>query len=446
MMKLSIAGTGYVGLVSGICLAEKGHDVTCVDIDADKVARINTGEAPIFEPGLNELLQRNLDERFIATTDLRDAVLNSQVTMIAVGTPFDGQRIDLTYVKNVARQIGEVLRDKDKFHVVVVKSTVVPGTTDTVVAPILEEASGKRAGRDFGVGTNPEFLSEGTAVHDFMHPDRIVIGGSDERTCATLRELYAAFPNVPCIVTSNRAAEMIKYASNSLLATLVSFSNEIGNLCSAIGGMDAVDVFRGVHLSQYLSPALPDGTRATAPIAAFLSAGCGFGGSCLPKDVSALIQHGRDHGEAVPLLSSVIDINRVQPQRMLSLLQRHFPSLEGVDVAVLGLAFKPETDDVRESPALPIIRGLCQRGARVRAFDPIANTSAARHLGEAPIQFAGSLDEAIDGIDAAMLVTRWRQFSELPSVLAGRRPQPVLIDGRRVIDPHSVNTYEGIGL
>ncbi|MGE0607144.1 MAG: UDP-glucose/GDP-mannose dehydrogenase family protein [Pirellulales bacterium] len=445
-MRVSIAGTGYVGLVTGVCLAEKGHTVTCVDVDADKVARINAGQPPIYEAGLEALLTANLHKRFTATHDLRTAVLASDITLIAVGTPFDGQQIDLAYVKQVAAEIGAALADKPDYHLVIVKSTVVPGTTDNVVTPILEQHSGKQAGRDFGVGTNPEFLSEGTAIADFLQPDRIVLGGNDERSRDLLASLYDEFPGVPRVHTSNKAAEMIKYASNSLLATMISYANEIGNLCSTLGGVDVVEVMRGVHLSQYLSTNGHHGERSTAPIASFLSAGCGFGGSCLPKDVAALIRHGEQAGAAMPLLSAVLSINQQQPHKMLGLLKKHFPSLRGVRVAVLGLAFKPETDDMRLSPAIPIVQGLLAEQAVVKAYDPIANAAARRVLPDPALQFCGSLPEALAEAEAVLLITRWDEFQRLPDLLANRHPQPVCIDGRRMIPRHSVQRYEGMGV
>lgn len=445
-MKVSLAGTGYVGLVTGVCLAEKGHTVTCVDVDPEKVTQINSGVPPIYERDLEPLLQRNLGGRFRATTDLRGAVLGSDVTLIAVGTPFDGQRIDLRYVRQVAAEIGAALAKKQGYHLVVVKSTVVPGTTDLVVAPILEEASGKRAGRDFGVGANPEFLSEGTAITDFLHPDRIVLGGQDERSLDMLARLYDEFPGVPRVHTTNKSAEMIKYASNALLATMISFANEIGNLCSTLGGIDVVDVMRGVHLSQYLSPVGPQGERVTTPITSFLAAGCGFGGSCLPKDVQALIRHAEESRAAMPLLSAVMEVNHQQPQRMLSLLKKHFPKLRNVRVSVLGLAFKPDTDDMRLSPAIPIVAGLLAEHAAVTAYDPIANVAARRAMPDPRITFCDGLEQAVAGSDAVMLVTRWNEFKRLPEVLSKLPRQPICIDGRRMLDRHCVAHYEGIGM
>jgi UDPglucose 6-dehydrogenase/GDP-mannose 6-dehydrogenase len=443
-MDISVIGTGYVGLVSGACFAEIGHDCVCVDVDASKVERINRGEAPIHENGLDALLQRHVGARLRATTDLRTAVLESSITFIAVGTPFDGTRIDLSYVREAARQIGTALRDKPSFHTVVVKSTVVPGTTDDVVAVELERASGKRAGVDFGVGMNPEFLTEGVAVDDFMRPDRIVIGGTDARAIAAQREVYAAFKTTPTLETNNKTAEMIKYTSNSVLATMISFSNEIGNLCDALGGVDVADVMRGVHLARYFTTTLAEGQRVKAPISSFLWAGCGYGGSCLPKDTKALSAHGGAHGAPMPLLDAVIATNLSQPQRMLALLRRHFAELRGLRVAVLGLAFKEDTDDMRESPAIPIVRQLIEQGAHVTAYDPIAADAARKVLPDG-VRYAQSLEQALQQVDAALLITRWDEFQHVPALLKGRADAPVVIDGRRVIEPASVARYEGIG-
>ncbi len=445
-MKVSVVGTGYVGLVSGVCLAEKGHEVICVDNDAAKVDKINAGQSPIYEAGLDDLLTRNIGRRLSATTDLKQAVLDSDVSLLAVGTPFNGSEIDLTYVRQVARDIGSALREKPGYHVVIVKSTVVPGTTDTEVLPLLEEFSGKRAGVDFGVGMNPEFLREGAAIDDFMNPDRIVLGGLDERTHAVMADLYAPFTGVDVLKTNNKTAEMIKYTSNSLLATLISFSNEIGNLCSALGDIDALEVMRGVHLDKRLSPIMPDGSRVVPAITTYLEAGCGFGGSCFPKDVKALISHGEAASQPMPLLNAVIDINRDQPNQVLERLSRHFPEQEGVNVAVLGLAFKPGTDDMRESPAIPIVNQLAANKANIRAYDPVAEEEAKKVFNGTDITYCRSVPETLVDADAVLLLTRWDEFQNLPEELARLEKEPVLIDGRRMIARDAVSRYEGIGI
>ena len=445
-MRISIVGTGYVGLVSGVCLAEKGHDVVCVDVDQAKVEQINAGEPPIHEAGLKELLRNNLKRTFRATTDLRAAVLDSDLSLIAVGTPFDGDEIDLRFIREVASQIGAVLKDKPAYHAVVVKSTVVPGTTDGVVLPLLEQASGKKAGRDFGVGMNPEFLREGEAVRDFLSPDRIVLGAMDDRTASLLEELYLPFTGVDQLRTNPRTAETIKYAANSLLATLISFSNEIGNLCAAVGEVDVVEVMRGVHLDKRLSPILPDGRRIKPAITTYLEAGCGFGGSCFPKDVKALIAHGAKTGSAMRLLNAVIEVNAAQPHKVLALLRRNFPVLAGVRVSVLGLAFKPGTDDMRESPAIPIVNELLAGSALVRAFDPVAREAARKIFGNGQLAFSETLSDAIHDAQAILLLTRWPEFNELPRLLKDLPEQPLLIDGRRMLDKRMVARYEGVGL
>jgi UDPglucose 6-dehydrogenase/GDP-mannose 6-dehydrogenase len=437
-MRVAIVGLGYVGLVTGVCLAEKGHQVTGVDVDEERVSTVAAGRAPIFEEGLDELLRRNVGDRFDATSDLAGAVGAADVIMIAVGTPFDGAHIDLGAVRTAATSVGEAIRGREDYPVAVVKSTVVPGTTRDVVTPILEKAALGTSGVTFGVATNPEFLTEGQAVRDFMHPDRIVLGAGDERTAAVLEKLYEGFTDVPRVRTTVTAAEMIKYASNALLATMISFSNEFADLCSAVGDVDVVDVMGGLHTSAYLTV---DGRRA--PITSFLEAGCGFGGSCLPKDVRALVAHGAAQGVSMPVLEAVLEVNAGRPDEVIAILRRHMASLDDARITVLGLAFKPDTDDVRESPALPIIERLLGAGAVVRAHDPVVR-SLPEPLADR-VELVPELETALEGADAIVLVTRWHDYEALPAALARLDPQPVLVDGRRVVDPDSVDRYDGIG-
>lgn len=446
MMKVSVIGTGYVGLVSGVCLAEMGHEVICVDVDQQKVDKINQATPPIYENGLAELLKKNIGVRLRATINFKQAILDTELSLIAVGTPFDGSAIDLRYIEEVSRQIGSVLKEKDTYHVVVVKSTVVPGTTDDVVRPILEETSGKQAGRDFGVGMNPEFLREGEAVPDFMAPDRIVLGGIDDKTLDVMAELYRVFEGVEKIRTTAKTAEMIKYAANSLLATMISFSNEIGNLCTALGGIDVVDVMRGVHLDKRLSPIMPHGERIVPAFTTYLEAGCGFGGSCFPKDVKALIAHGRKLGHPMRLLGSVIEVNEQQPHQIISILKKHFPDLAGLRVAILGLAFKPGTDDMRESPAIPIVQELLASHVQIKAHDPIANAEAKHLFGNNQISYFDNLQQTISDVEAILLLTRWDEFQVVPQLLESLPNQPLVIDGRRMLPKQSVAQYDGIGL
>lgn len=441
-MKLSIIGCGYVGLVTGACLAEKGHDVTCVDIDRERIAQLNSGCSPIHEAGLEELLRRHAGERLRATADLAAAVQATEVTFIAVGTPFNGRTIDLDAVLRVTREIGAALRAKDDYHLVVVKSTVVPGTTDTLVLAELEAASNKLAGEHFGLGVNPEFLSEGRAVQDFLHPDRIVLGGIDGRSLARLAEVYAPFPDTPRIETGMRTAEMIKYASNALLATLVSFSNEITAIGAALHDIDPLAVMRGIHLSQYFRHRGPDDLPA---LTTFLHPGCGFGGSCLPKDVKALIAHAQIAGESAPLLRAVIAVNDRQPLRIIELLERRWPYLHGVRITILGLAFKPGTDDVRETPARPLIQRLLERDANVAAYDPVATPAFRRLCPDPRIAYRDTLADALADADAVIVVTPWPEFSDLDRLLVHRAPAPLIVDSRRALSPPKFAAYVGIG-
>jgi UDPglucose 6-dehydrogenase/GDP-mannose 6-dehydrogenase len=444
--RVSIIGAGYVGLVTGVCLAEKGHDVVCVETDAAKLAAIRAGEAPFHEAGLGELLKKHNGRSFRATGSVDEAVAATELTLIAVGTPFDGKSIDLSYVLRACDEVGRAMAHANRYHVVVVKSTVVPGTTTGLVREHLEKITGKKAGADFGLGANPEFLTEGSAIDDFMHPDRIVIGGIDARALDAMAALYTGFAGVSLIRTNPSTAEMIKYASNSLLALMISFSNELADLCTALGGIDALDVMHGVHASAYLTVENGNGSRMQAPIASFLEAGCGFGGSCLPKDVSALVAHGKARGLDMSLLREVMTINRQRPGRVVEALQRDLGTLRGKRVAVLGLAFKPDTDDVRESPAFPIIRSLVHAGATVVAHDPVANEPARRALNGTPAQLTATMKEAVQGADAVVVVTRWKEFETLPGVVAEMNPPPLVFDGRRMLDRADFARYDGIGL
>ena len=439
-MRLSVVGTGYVGLVSGACLAETGHEVICVDVDPGKVERINRADPPIHERGLAELLKRNVGMRLRATTDLAEAVRQTDLSLIAVGTPFKGGEIDLTYIQQAATDIGEALKAKPDYHVVVVKSTVVPGTTEYVVTPALAAASRKQAGTDFGVGVNPEFLREGEAIDDFMAPDRIVMGGIDERTLDALDSLYAVFDGVAKIRTTPRTAELIKYTANSLLATMISFSNEIANLATALGGIDVVEVMRGVHLDKRLTPILPDGRRVVPGITTYLEAGCGFGGSCFPKDVKALLRFSADSGYPFRILTAVESVNEAQKLRLVEKLEAHFGSLKGKTIALWGLAFKPKTDDMREAPAISIIQRLLAAGAKVQAYDPEAIPVAKKLFGNR-VTYAAKSYEALSGADALTIVTEWNEFRE-PDFSKMKRllRQPLIFDGRNIYDPQQMRT------
>jgi UDPglucose 6-dehydrogenase len=426
-MKISIIGTGYVGTVTGVCFAHLGNDVICVDHGQKKVDMINDGVPPIYEEGLEAMLKDHAGKNLRATADYDDAIAHSDISFICVPTPTDESgRIDLRAIREASRSIGQRLKNKSSYHVVVVKSTVVPQTTQSVVTPILEEVSGKKAGVDFGVGMNPEFLREGKAIYDFMNPDRIVIGGDDPRAQAVIKGLYESY-KCPILEVDTKTAEMIKYVSNSFLATKISFSNEVGNICKRLG-IDTYKVMEGVGMDSRISPF-------------FLNSGLGFGGSCFPKDVKALIGKAADVDYEPVLLKTVLLVNEHQPQMLLKLLKLHVPTLKGKRVAVLGLAFKNDTDDIRESRAIPVIGSLLAEGAAVVAYDPMAT----EHMKNVypNIEYARNADEALVGADACIVATEWAEFKKLDSFKNMRKP--VVIDGRKMIDPKGKNIiYEGI--
>lgn len=427
-MKVAVVGAGYVGLVSAAALAALGHDVVCVEADAARVDQIGRAEPPFYEPGLAELLRQNLAAgRLRATTDTPAAVAGRALTLIAVGTPDAGGQIDLSQVLTATRAVGAALRGHAGYHVVAVKSTVVPGTTDTVVRPALEEAAGRRVGSDLGLCVNPEFLREGLAVRDFLEPDRIVIGQWDEASGRVLAELYARF-DCPKLFTTLRNAEMIKYASNALLATLISFSNELAALCEATPGSDIDAVMDGLHLDRRLTP-LVEGRPVRPGILDYLRAGCGFGGSCLPKDLRALRAFARAQGVPTPLLDAVWAVNAARPDALVALAERRLGGLDGRVVAVLGLAFKPGTDDLRASPSLAVVDRLVARGAAVRAYDPLVAAAALPYDGAATVCSSGA--EALVGADAAIIATAWPEFARWDwRALSRAMRQPVIVDGR----------------
>ena len=370
-MKVSIIGTGYVGLVSGVCLSVKGHDVTCIDLKKEVVESINRGESPIYEKGLKSLLESVVQKGVFRARLPEDDVMNgSELILIAVGTPSVEGIIDLYQIEQAAKLIGSYLKRSNKYCSVIVKSTVIPGTTDTLVRRVLEESSGLSLG-EFGLGMNPEFLREGEAVGDFLNSDRIVMGFEDDRSRGRLDVLYKSW-NCDKLYVNSRTAEMIKYANNCLLATQISAVNELANLSAAIGGIDAYEVMKGVHLDRRWNPILADQTRIQPGILTYLWPGCGFGGSCFPKDIQAIRTLGADLGLPMSVLDAVMKINTNQPLQVTHFLKRALGELEGKKIAVLGLAFKPGTDDIREAPSIPIINELIRHACVITASDPVA--------------------------------------------------------------------------
>ena len=429
--RISIVGTGYVGLSTGAGFASKGNDVICVDIDREKIESINAGKSPIYEPGLGECLKEVLRKgRFRATADLKDAVLNSEISFISVPTPqSDSDSADLSYIRKASGDIGLILKCKEGYHVVVVKSTVVPGTTEDVVVPMLEKASGKQAGRDFGVCMNPEFLREGRALVDFLRPDRIVIGSMDSRAGDALESLYDNFDST-VLRTGIKTAEMIKYASNALLATKISFSNEIGNICKGLG-IDVYDVMKGVGMDSRICPR-------------FLQAGAGFGGSCFPKDVSALVQKSKELGHDAKLLKEVLGTNERQKVKIIGHLKSKMKEggLKGKKIALLGLAFKPDTDDIREAPSISVIKKLLEEGAEITAHDPRASESMKSVF--PGVVYAETMHEALTGQDAAIIMTDWDDYKKLSDKDFGDMKNRIILEVRKVLNPDRVKGFEGI--
>ena len=444
-MKIAVFGTGYVGLVSGACLAAKGHEVTCLDVRADVVEKLNRAQPHIHEPGLPELLRRVIAEgRFRATLSREEALQEAALILVAVGTPTTEGKIDLQHIATAARQIGAWLKSAGRFVAVVVKSTVVPGTTDGLVRKVLEESSGRKRS-DFGLGMNPEFLREGNAVEDFMNPDRIVLGRDDAETGRLLGELYRPW-TCEKLEVNTRTAEMTKYANNCLLATQISAVNELANLCAQVGGIDVLEVMAGVHLDKRWNPLDSAGRRANPAILTYLLPGCGFGGSCFPKDVQALRSLGRDAGLPMPMLQAVLDVNERQPAQVVNLLDMQLKPLAGKKILVLGLAFKPDTDDVRESASLAIVRELAARGCEVTAHDPVAGENARRELGGTRFALTADWQSAVAGADAVVVATTWPEYAALTSpALAGVMKGKPLADPRRMFRPEDFANYLAIG-
>jgi UDPglucose 6-dehydrogenase len=426
-MNIAVVGTGYVGLVAGACFAETGNDVICVDVNESKVSALKAGEVPIFEPGLEDLVKSNAKAgRLTFTTSLKDAVQASDVIFIAVGTPQDEDgSADLSHVLAVARGIGECMNGP---KIVVDKSTVPVGTADRVRAEIERQTK-----FPVDVVSNPEFLKEGAAIDDFLRPDRVVVGVSSENAARVMRELYNPFvrTNNPILVMDVRSAEMTKYAANTMLALRVSFMNEIANLCEKAGA-DINQVRIGIGTDERIGMS-------------FIFPGIGYGGSCFPKDVQALIRTGKDHDVDLMIARAVEDVNRTQKRVLVRKIINHYGNggVKGRTFAIWGLAFKPKTDDVREAPALSICSELIQLGARVRAFDPEANGTFRERFGESSdIEYIENNYMALDGADALIVCTEWNAFRQ-PNFkkIAQTLREPVIFDGRNIYDPEEMRGY-----
>ncbi len=437
-MNIAIVGTGYVGLVSGTCFAEMGANVTCIDKDKHKIAALLAGEVPIYEPGLDRMVRSNVEAgRLRFATDLTQCIDQVDIVFSAVGTPPDEDgSADLQYVLEVARTFGRAI---NKYTLLVTKSTVPVGTAAKVKAAIREELGKRGADIEFDVASNPEFLKEGAAVKDFLSPDRVVIGVESERARELMEKLYRPFVlnNYRIIFMDIPSAEMTKYAANAMLATRISFMNDIANLCELVGA-DVNMVRRGIGSDARI------GTK-------FLYPGCGYGGSCFPKDVKALIRTGREHGYEMRVISAVEEVNEAQKSLLFEkLVARIGPDLRGKRIALWGLAFKPETDDMREATSLVLIDRLTQAGAEVVVFDPVAMDECRRRIGDR-VRYAKEMYEATVDADALMVVTEWKQF-RIPSwrVVARAMRGKLVLDGRNLYDPADLTdaglVYSAIGV
>jgi|AGTN01.1.fsa_nt_gi nucleotide sugar dehydrogenase len=428
-MHVAVVGTGYVGLVTGACLAQVGHTIVCIDSDPRRAEAVARGETPMFEPGLPELVHGHAGSgRLAATSDLAAGIAGARVIVLAVGTPSTDGGIDLAAVEAATRQIGANLKGRRDFPVIMVKSTVVPGTTDTLVRRILETESGGRAGEDFGLAMNPEFLSQGSAVSDFMEPDRIVVGQWDKASGDAVAELYAPFA-APLLRMGLRDAELVKYAANGLQATLISYANQIAALAETTPGCDHARVMAAVHLDRMLDG--PEGSRAGAT--RFLMGGIGFGGSCFPKDLQALAAYAHRIGCPAPLIEAAATINTLRPAQAVDMLAERLDGLHERRVCVLGLAFKPATDDLRESPGIRILQRLAARGAEIRTHDPLP---AARKAGrQAGLPVFDEIEAAVAGADAVILATAWPEYRAQDwTALGALMRQPWVLDGRLLLD------------
>ncbi|WP_049927622.1 UDP-glucose 6-dehydrogenase AglM [Halopiger goleimassiliensis] len=435
-MNVSIVGSGYVGTTIAACLADLGHGVVNVEIDQEIVDAVNAGETPIHEPGLAERIAEHGGERLRATTNY-DAVLDTDVTFLCLPTPSaDDGSLELGPMKAGTESLGDALAATSEEHLVVVKSTVLPGTTEEVVGPLLEEASGTAVGDGLELAMNPEFLRMSTAVEDFLAPDKVVVGATSDEAAATLRELYAPIlegetepaDGTPDLVeTDVREAELIKYANNAFLASKVSLVNELGNVAKEYGA-DAYEVLEAVGLDDRISER-------------FMRSGLGWGGSCFPKDVDALRAGAREQGYDPELLDAVVAVNDAQPRRLVDLLGEHV-DLEGARIAVLGLSFKPGTDDVRKSRALDVIEHLLERGADPVAYDPVAVENVRETYPDLEVAYADSAEDALDEAEGAVVATDWPAFDDLSFEGMARR---VVVDGRRIdVDADELEVYEGL--
>lgn len=440
MRRVSVVGLGFIGLAMAVHLASKGYNVLASSNDKQKVKKVAHAKIQFFEPRLEQMLRSVLRSKKLKVVHGREsAVLNSDMTFVTVGTPSrrDGS-CDLTFIKETTKEIGKALKEKDSYHLVVIRSTVPPGTTEQVVKPLLERYSGKKIGKQIGLAMSPEFLREGAAMNDVANPDRVVIGELDKKSGNLLEEfnLQLYGNNVPILRMNLASAELTKYAANIFLATKISFINQIANICERIKGMDVNEIAHAIGLDPRIGQE-------------FLKAGAGWGGSCFPKDTRAMVQFSKRMGYSAGLTKEAIKVNILQAKRIVELAEEELGNLREKKVAVLGLSFKPETDDIRDAPSLRIIEMLLMKGAKVAAYDPVAMENFRRVFGN-KIEFSENIDKCLSEADCCVVVTEWKEFQKLnPDYFANLMRKPVLIDGRKIYDSQAFSRklkFRAIGL
>ena len=448
MMKIAIIGVGYVGLVSGLCFAKK-HEVIFVDVDANKINLLNKGRIPFYEPNLNEL-RRQVSKRAKFTTDLSKAA-DADFIFVCTGTPTKGNDIDLSHIKNACKSVGKMIRGRNTYPIIVIKSTVVPKTTSSVLLPILEKHSKKKAGNGFGLCVNPEFLREGNAVEDFLEPDRIIIGALNEKDSKLLSDFYKKFFNDVHIAANNlNTAEMIKYCSNAFFPLLISFSNEFAEICERIPDVDVHAVLDAVSMDKRINQKV-NGRFLHPGIVSYLKAGCGFGGSCFPKDLKALTSFIKKMNYKPELLQSILSINDSRVQGILNRIEKRLGNLKDKKICILGLSFKPNTDDIRESPSIYMIERLLEKSAKVFAHDPVAIKNAQMHFKDRKgVVFSEDISKALEASSCCIVMTSWEAYKKLdPQIFKEKMNAPLLVDCRRIYDKDIMKDYVdyvGIGL
>jgi len=428
-MKISIMGSGYVGLTAAAGFCKLGHEVICMDVDKEKVKFIKSGNLPLYEHGIKETIENAIKQkRFSITTNLSEAVDNSEITFITVPTPeaSDGKQ-ETKFLNTASKDLGKELKKKNVYHLVVVKSTVVPETTEKLILSNIESESGKKIGNDFGLCVNPEFLREGEALKDFLKPDRIIIGEYDKKSGDALESVYKDIKTV-IMKTDLKTAEMIKYASNTFLASKISLTNEIGNICKKLG-INTYEVMKGVGLDHRISPY-------------FLRSGIGFGGSCFRKDIRALIWKSESLSYDSKLIKEVIKLNENQPHKIIELLEKKAGSLKGKKVSLLGIAFKENTDDIRESPAISIAAELIKKGAKISIYDPKASDNFKKIFPN--IHYFNDIEKCLFKSDACLILSEWEQFRQLSNVHFSKMKNKIIIEGRKILNPNMVDNFEGV--